>query len=225
MNRASQFLINLDYYDIWSKSIIFTFSYIYDNKISSQLSIDCFHCKFHSPLSVSLPPPPPPPPHRSDSREIYSLCLEINLNTFKITLLGETLLTKYNGNQDGKIRFKRGKKKMARRKKKKIQFPRSSASNGKHSWRDRLQIWIINRATQWAGREGRQRAFEISTNLSFEKRANINAAYYPEQRVRPLFATHFAPGTKGKRKCLRIGPKASQGARNLSDSARPRLSD
>lgn len=38
----------------------------------------------------------------------------------------------------------------------------------------------------------------------------------PSKEFAPLFATHFAPGTKGKRKCLRIRRKPAR-PRNLLD--------
>lgn len=76
----------------------------------------------------------------------------------------------YNGDHDGEYDLKK-KKKMARRKKREKEREKKynsldRTSNGKH--RGELQIWIINRATQWAGREARESLWNIYELIVWE---------------------------------------------------------
>lgn len=74
-------------------------------------------CKFYYPPSI-----------RSDPiREIYSLCLEINLNTFEITLQ-RNVVNDIQWGSRRRVRFKKEKKNgetKKEREREEIQFPRS----------------------------------------------------------------------------------------------------
>lgn len=116
-------------------------------------------CKFYYPPSI-----------RSDPiREIYSLCLEINLNTFEITLQ-RNVVNDIQWGSRRRVRFKKEKKNGETKKKREREKKYNSldrTSNGKHRG-ERLQIWIINRATQWAGRETRESLWNIYELIVWE---------------------------------------------------------
>lgn len=89
-------------------------------------------CKFYYPPSI-----------RSDPiREIYSLCLEINLNTFEITLQ-RNVVNDIQWGSRRRVRFKKEKKKWRDEKREREREKKYNSldrtSNGKHRG-ERLQI-------------------------------------------------------------------------------------
>lgn len=76
----------------------------------------------------------------------------------------------YNGDHDGEYDLKKKKKNGETKKEREREKKYNSldrTSNGKHRG-ERLQIWIINRATQWAGREARESLWNIYELIVWE---------------------------------------------------------